>query len=206
MYTLYGTNKTGTCAIQAALAELDVGYRFVEVSTREGQHLNESYRRVNPRQQVPALKLPDGTVVTEGPAILLHLVDAHPETPLAPPPGSSERSLMTRWLVYFCANVYEGELRKLFPERYTTESSGSHGVQAAAVDYVNRHYRIFEEFIDVGPYVFGDKLTVLDIYVWMLSQWMDGPWLSAHCPKIAALAEQVKMRPRVAPIHQANFG
>lgn len=206
MYTLYGTNQTGTCAIQATLEELGADYEFVEISTRDGQHLKESYCRINPRQQVPALKLPDGTVIAEGPAILLHLADAHPEAPLAPPPGTSERSLMNRWLIFFCANVYEGELRKLFPERYTSDSAGARGVQAAAVDYVNRHYRIFEEFVGADPYVFGGTLTVLDIYVWMLSQWMDGPWLSRHCPKISALAERVKMRPQIAPIHQANFG
>jgi len=206
MYTLYGTNQTGTCAIQAALAEAGILFKFVEISTRDGQHLTESYRRINPRQQVPALRLPDGVIITEGPAILLHLADAHPESQLAPTPGSSKRSLMNRWLIYFCVNVYEGELRKLFGERYTTDSSGAKGVQAAAVDYVNRHYKIFEEFIDDKPFVFGEQLTVLDIYVWMLAQWMDGPRLSRNCPKISALAEQVKSRPHITPIHQANFG
>lgn len=206
MYTLYGTNQTGTCAIQAALTEIGAEYKLVEVSTHDGQQLTESYRRINPRQQVPALVLLDGTVITEGPAILLHLVDAHPESRLAPPLGSSKRSLMNRWLIYFCVNVYEGELRKLLPERYTTEPLGTNGVQAAAADYVNRHYQIFEEFIDNTPYVFGEQMTVLDIYVWMLSQWVDGPWLSRHCPKIFALAEHVKSRPQITPIHQANFG
>ncbi len=61
MYQLYGTKMTGTCAVHAALAELDVPFEFVEVTTKERQHLTEEYQRVNPRQQVPALMLPDGS-------------------------------------------------------------------------------------------------------------------------------------------------
>ena len=43
MYKLYGTNLTGTCAVQAALAELDVPFERIEVSTEDGQHLSEDY-------------------------------------------------------------------------------------------------------------------------------------------------------------------
>ena len=42
---------------------------------------------------------------------------------------------------------------------------------------------------------------MLDIYVWMLSQWQDAAWLEASCPKIVRLADTVKVRPRIAPIH-----
>jgi glutathione S-transferase len=79
-------------------------------------------------------------------------------------------------------------------------------VLSAAVEYVNRHYRIFEELMMPRPYVFGTQLTVLDIYVWMLSQWLDQSWFVRECPKITGLVDAVKTRPRIAPIHAANFG
>lgn len=206
MYRLYGTRHTGTCAAHAALAEVGADFELVEVTTREGQHLSEAYRRINPRQQVPALQLPDGSIMTEGAAILLHVADAHPAARLAPVPGSSERAQLDRWLVFFAVNVYEGELRKLFGERYTDDPNGGAAVQRAAAAYVERHYRIFEGALQGGPYFFGERFTVLDIYVWMLSQWMDGAWLRDHCPRIDALGDQVKKRRRIAPIHEANFG
>src|SRR5262245_53876006 len=119
MYTLYGTVQTGTCAVEAALEEIGAPYRMVEVTTKEGAHLTEAYRAVNPRQQVPSLALPDGSVVTEGPAILIHLADSHRQAELAPEPGTPMRAQHDRWLIYFAVNVYEGELRKVFPDRYT---------------------------------------------------------------------------------------
>lgn len=206
MYELYGTLQTGTCAIQAALEEAGASYRMIEITTKKGDHRTEAYRAVNPRQQVPALRLPDGSVVTEGPAILMHIADAHPQRLLAPPPGSSKRAQMDRWLVFFCANVYEGELRKLFGSRYTDDPAGTEAVQSSARAYVERHYRIFEDAIADGPFFFGTDLTVLDIYVWMLAQWMERDWIEANCPRIAALAKAVRERPLIAPIHAANFG
>jgi glutathione S-transferase len=205
-YVLYGTRLTGTCAVQAALEEVGASYEHVEISTRKGDHLNESYRAINPRQQVPSLRLPDGCMVTEGPAMLLHIADAHPQSRLAPTPGSSQRALHDRWLIFFAVNVYEGELRKLFGQRYTSDPAAASSVQESAVAYVNRHYALFEPQLVRGPYFFGDELTVLDIYVWMLSQWLDADWLAQNCPPIAALAANVAARPKIAPIHLDNFG
>jgi glutathione S-transferase len=206
MYKLYGTIHTGTCAAHAALEELNSPYEMVEVTTKTGQHLTEDYKKVNPRQQVPSLMLPDGTMITEGPAILIHLADTHSQPSLIPEIGTVERSQIVRWFFFFAVNVYEGELRKLFGARYTTDPDGGDEVIAAAEAYVNRHYEIFENTLGEGPFFLGDKFTVLDIYIWMLAQWMDRTWLGAHCPKILKLADTVKNRPKIAPIHKLNFG
>ncbi len=206
MYKLYGTKMTGTCAVKAALTEAGAPFEQVEITTSKKQHLTEEYRQINPRQQVPSLMLPDGSIMTEGPTILMHIADAHPGVRLAPPPGTSERAQHDRWLIFFAVNVYEGELRKMSGERYTTDTNGKQGVEEAAKAYVDRHYSIFEEVLDNGPYFFGDDLSMLDIYVWMLSQWQDAAWLEANCPKIVRLANTVKVRPKIVPIHEENFG
>jgi glutathione S-transferase len=206
MYKLYGTKHTGTCAVHAALEELNTSYEMVEVTTKTGQHLTDDYKKINPRQQVPSLMLPDGTVITEGPAILIHLADTHSQLSLIPSIGTVERSQIVRWLFFFAVNVYEGELRKLFGARFTTDPNGGDAVVAAAEAYVNQHYEIFENILGEGPFFLGDEFTVLDIYVWMLAQWMDRKWLGANCPKILLLADTVKGRPKIAPIQRMNFG
>ena len=206
MYKLYGTTGTGTCAVKAALTEAGAPFEEVEVTTREKQHLTEEYRQINPRQQVPSLMLPDGSIMTEGSAMLLHIADAHPAVGLAPIPGTPERAQHDRWVICFSVNVYEGMLRNLMGERYTTDTNGKQGVEEAARAYVDRHFSIFEETLGDGPYFFGDKFSMLDIYMWMIAQWMDWAWLEANCPKIVRLANTVKVRPKIVPIHEENFG
>ena len=67
---------------------------------------------------------------------------------------------------------------------------------------------LIEGALGNGPYFFGDDLSMLDIYVWMLAQWPGGgaAWLEANCPNIVRRADTVKLRPRIAPIHEENFG
>ena len=205
-YTLYGWPQTGSMAVEAALAEADIPHVFVAISRKTDENLQPAFTAINPRQQLPALVTPDGTVVTEGPAILSHLGDAHPAAGLIPAPGSSARARHDRWMAFFHANVYEAMLRELFPDRYTTDPAGAPAVSAAATGYVRHHFVIFDGQIGAGPFVFGDRLSMLDIYVWMLCAWVDADWLRAHCPAIQRLKTAADARPALAAVAQRHFG
>lgn len=205
MYKLYGSPGSGSASVEAALVETGVAYRMIVVNTANGEHLAAPFSAINPRQQVPALVLPDGSVMTEGAAMMLHLADAAPSAGLAPRPGTSERAQHDRWLIFMAVNIYEGELRKAYPERYSTQPDAAPGVAAAADAHVKRQWTLIENAIGGGPYFFGSGLTMVDLYLWMLASWMDGEWLSEHCPKAFALAARIRQRPLVAPVHHANF-
>ena len=91
-YRLYGWRQTGSMAPEAAFAEAGVEYDFVPISRKTNENLTEDYRKINLRQQLPALMLPDGTIMTEGAAMLLHIGDAFSAVGLIPKPGSSARA------------------------------------------------------------------------------------------------------------------
>ncbi len=182
-YRLYGRMDTGSAATEAALAEAGADFTVIAVPKDPDAAAADGYHRINPRGQVPALVHPDGTVITEGTAILLHIADAFPKAHLAPAPGSSARGRHDRWLLFFHANLYEGELRRFYPDRYTTDPDGVPGVQAAAEDYVKRHYVLFEAQLGEMDYALGPQIAVLDIYLWMLVQWFDRDWLADALPE-----------------------
>jgi glutathione S-transferase len=205
MYTLYGSAGSGSASVEAALAAAGAEFQVIATTTSDGLHLTEEFRAINPRQQVPALRLPDGSVMTEGAAMMLHLVDAFPEARLAPSPGSSLRAQHDRWLIFMAVDIYEGELRKAYSDRYTDDPEGAAAVQSSADSYIKRHYRIIEAEI-AGPFLLGDHMTMADLYLWMLAAWMEPDWLEANCPKVARIAATIRARPLIAPIHQAHFG
>lgn len=200
MYRLYGSPGSGSAAVEAALAEAGAAYEVIVTDTKQQAHLTEAFRAVNPRQQVPALQLPDGSIMTEGSAMLLHLADAHPHAGLAPAPGSPARAQHDRWLIFAAVNIYEGELRHFYPDRYADDAQS---VAAHAIAYVERHYAILEETIK-GPLFFGDRLTMLDIYIWNMATWLDPERRAAHFPKVEVLMTRVSERPLIAPIHAAH--
>jgi glutathione S-transferase len=205
-YLLYGWRQTGSMAVEAALAEAGVVHDFVPVSRKTDENLGPDFTAINPRQQLPALVLPDGTVVTEGPAILSHIADAHPAAGLIPRPGSAARATHDRWTAFFHANVYEAMLRELAPARYTTDATGAAGIKAAAIRYTQRHFQIFEAQLGAGPYLMGDRLQMFDIYLWMLCYWVDADWLATACPKILNLQKSADARPALAEVAARHFG
>ncbi|MCB1448118.1 MAG: glutathione S-transferase family protein [Rhizobiaceae bacterium] len=200
MYRLYGSLGSGSAAVEAALAETGASYEVAVIDTKEDAHLSETFRRINPRQQVPALQLPDGSVMTEGSAMLLHLADAFPEADLAPRPGTPARAQHDRWLIFAAVNIYEGELRHFYPDRYGENAAS---IAETAVAYIERHYGILEDAI-AGPFFFGDRISMLDLYLWNLATWMDPERLAARFPKVHALMTGVRTRPLVAPIDAAH--
>jgi glutathione S-transferase len=202
MYRLYGSPGTGSAAVEAALAESGARYEVVATNTKAQAHLTEEYRAINPRQQVPALQLPGGTVMTESSAMLLHIADAHPGSGLAPAPGSLDRAQHDRWLIFMAVNIYEGELRHSYPGRYSDDAES---VIDKAIAYVDRHYAILEEAIK-GPFFFGENLSMVDLYLWNLASWLDPDGLAARFPKVHALIGKVRTRPRIAPIDAVHSG
>jgi len=206
MYKLYGWKLTGSVAIEAAFQEAEIEYELIPVNRQADEQLGEAYKRINPRQQIPALVLPDGSVMTEGAAMLLHIADAFPQTGLAPKPGTAARAQHDRWLFFFAVNVYEGQLRQLRPHKYVADANCAPAVKAAADAYVERHFKIYDDVLSDGPFLFGQKFCMIDIYVWMLAQWMEASWLRKECPKVWRLAEAVMCRPKIMPIHRAHFG
>jgi len=205
-YTLYGRRQTGVMAIEAALAQAGVPFDFIDTPRPRSPEEIAAFAAINPRLQVPVLIHSDGTVITEGPAILGHIADAHPSARLAPVPGSTGRARHDRWLAYFHANVYEGMLRELFPDRYTTDPQGGDGVQKAATAYVRHHFQLFETELGTGPYLGGEAISVFDIYLWMLCYWIDAEWLVSHCPKIARLWTSATVHPALGDVGKRHFG
>ncbi|MGE3740443.1 MAG: glutathione S-transferase family protein, partial [Geminicoccaceae bacterium] len=111
MYTLYWSADSGAFAIQAVLEELAAPYRREIVDTARGEQRAPDYLAINPMAQVPALRLPDGTVITETGAMLMHLCDVHPAHGLLPAPGTASRAVANRWLFWLATGLYESDLR-----------------------------------------------------------------------------------------------
>lgn len=64
------------------LAEKGVEHATVQVDLRTAEQLGEAYRAINPMATVPALKLEDGTVLTDNAAIAAYVEARFPDPPL----------------------------------------------------------------------------------------------------------------------------
>ena len=172
-------------APQILLEEVGADYRRVIIDTDKGEEMEPNYLAINPRGQIPALLLPDGPLLTESAAIVLHIADRHPDSGLLPPPGSVERAQVYRWLFYSVANIYESDLRLYYSEWFTTDASCVDSIKNKARKDMDSAWELLEKQLGAGPYLLGEQYSVIDPYLLMLVYWHEQPQdLLARCPKL----------------------
>lgn len=206
MYELYWSADTGAFAVQAVLEELGQPYRRIVVDTAQGCHLAPGYAQLNPMRQIPTLRLPDRTVITESAAMVLHLCDAHPEGGLLPEPGTSARAAAYRWLFWLATGLYESDLRYYYPERYTADPAAAPAVKQAALERMDRLAALAADLLEPGPYALGERFSAVDIYLFMLVLWHPArSGLFERHPALGEHARRVRRRPAIDGIWVENF-
>ncbi len=198
-YTLYGRPGSGSFAVQAALEEIGAPYQRSWVG-REPADVAR-YRTLNPAGRVPALGLPDGTVMFESAAILIHLALAHPQARLGPPPGGRLHAQFLQWMVFLSANVYESALRYYYSDRYSTQGPAcAEPIRQRAAAEFGEHLELIEQRLD--PYVLGGEFSAADLYLYMLGSWYPGERAErdARLPRLAALERVLAARASISKV------
>lgn len=200
-YKLYNRPGSGGFAVEAALTLAGLPYKFRDVGTKPGEEMPESFKEVNPWGQVPALILPDRTLMTETGAILTYLAGAHADAKLCPTPWTSAHATFLRWMTFLSANIYEGVLRYGYPARFTDDPDGAEAVKRAAIRRTHRALGLLEAEISPSGWL-QDEMSVADIYLAMLFIWCRR---REGRPKIEALTHRVAAHEIIAPIWRRNF-
>jgi glutathione S-transferase len=193
-YRLYARQGAGSLAPQMLLEEIGAAYELVWVSKAPAEI--EAFRRISPAAKIPVLVLPNGTVVSESAAILIHLTNAHAAAALAPVAGSSAHAHFLQWMVFLSANAYEAALRFFYPDRYSAagEAAAAPIKRQALADWSN-HLEVVHAAL--SPYVLGAQLSAADHYLYMLASWypLDDATLASRLPKLRQHAELLRRRP-----------
>ncbi len=205
---LIGARGGGSAIVEAlfVLADIDFDVQYVEwEQLRDPQGPLAAH---NPLCEVPTLRLLDGRVLTESAAIALWVGDSHPHTGLVPALGTIERSEFQRWLIWLVAAVYATFTYGDHPERYVDGEAA--GQQLRARSDARRHalWQQLESAAHEGPYFLGEKLTALDLYIAVMTQWRPRrEWFARHCPRLSAIALRVDAIETLQPVWRCNrFG
>src|SRR4029077_18368883 len=116
-YTIYGDKGSGAFSAEAVLAEAGAPYQFHSVSLKDDEQRRPEFLAINPSGKMPALRLPEGDVITESSAILLTIADHFPNAHLLPPQAGPGRAQAYRWLAFMAAEIYPMVEVSDYPER-----------------------------------------------------------------------------------------
>ncbi|WP_172292298.1 glutathione S-transferase family protein [Pseudoruegeria sp. HB172150] len=172
MYRLYTCRATAGFAPQMVLEEARLPHEIVEVDILTGAQRSPEFLRINPAGRVPALRLPDGQILTEASAICLYLADAHDLTDVAPAADDPDRALFLRSLIFLATSVQDHFKRYFYPQRYTTDPIGIPGIRTRGLEMVDEAFATVEaQLAGGGPYHLGPRSSAADLYLLMITTW-----------------------------------
>lgn len=138
---------------------------------------------INPKGNVPALKLEDGTLLNEGAATLQYIADQAPASGLAPAAGTSARYLLINALNFLASEVHVAGFGPLF--RAKTPEAKAEGAANLAPKLA---------LAAALPQVTSEAVDVASLYLYVILGWAGYvgvdlapyPALVAFCARIGA--------------------
>ncbi len=205
MYTLYGCKGCGSVAVEALLRMAQLPYEYVDAIQWQPEFKRiPALERLNPLGQVPVLVLDDGSVMTESAAMLIWLGE---QVPGMVPADPRARAQFLRWMCFVPASLYSVFSFRDFPERWVEGEAAQTAFRDKLTERQRDMWRTMESALAPAPYALGKDMTVLDVYLAMLSRWSPGrKWVQENCPKLAAAAELTEQHPIVRQTWKENFG
>ncbi|MBK3840847.1 glutathione S-transferase [Paraburkholderia aspalathi] len=169
LYESKGSPNARRVRVFIAEKGIEIARRAIDLGSKE--QFSDAFKAVNPRMQVPALQLADGTVITEVLAIWRYLEEAYPHKPLLGA-TAKDKALVTMWerraeLDGF-APVMEA-VRNALPGLKGRALSGPHDYEQipALVERskqrVSNFFADFNARLESAPFVAGDEFSAADI-------------------------------------------
>ena len=191
----------GACSLASHIAlreaGLNVELKRADTKTKKLED-GSDYFAVNSKGAVPALRLDNGQVLTEGPVILQYLADQKPESGLAPKAGSLERYRLQEWLNYITSEVH-----KTFSPLWNP--ANEQAVKDYALTNLKKKFDWLNTQLAGKKYLTGDNFTVADAYLFTLVNWTNflaidlAPW-----PALKEFQARVAARPKVQEAMEAE--
>jgi GST-like protein len=206
-YTLYGTRGSGSAAIEIALNACKQPFECVTASSWEPASAQSELTRLNPMRQIPTLVLPDGSVLTESAAILIHLGLTLTNSGLLPG-AASERAQAIRGLVFIAANCYSAISIGDYPERWTTATTkpAREKVRQGARRQLHHHWDVFADTFAAEPYFSGRQPGALDFLAAVVSKWSGArAHVAQSRPRFSAALRRIEAHPLVRPVFAAHW-
>src|ERR1700690_3423157 len=100
----------GACSLSPHIVVTETGLPVELEKVDLGKHTTacgKDFMTINPKGYVPTLQLDDGSVLTEGPAIVQYLADQKPGSGLAPGAGTIDRYRLQEWLTFIGTELHK---------------------------------------------------------------------------------------------------
>lgn len=191
----------GSCSLAShiALEEAGATYQAVKVDLRQSEQRKPEYLAINPKGRIPAL-VTDRGVLTETPAILGFVAQAHPQAGLLPT-DPWDLAQAQAFNSYLASTVHVAHAHRMRGSRWADEESSFEDMRRKVPQTMAECFALIESDLLQGPWVLGKRFSVCDGYLFTLAGWLEGDGVDpARFPRVHAHRERVRARPAVGKV------
>lgn len=193
--------KPGACSLASHIALREAGKDVTLVSVdlmKKRLENGDDFFAVNPKGQVPALLLDDGTLLTEGVAIMQYLADSVPDRQLLAPTSSLSRYKTIEWLNYIATELHKGFTPLFRPDTPEDFKPTVRALLEKKMQYVN-------DSLKDNQWICGPRFSIADAYLFTVLRWAYAVKLNmAGLSNIDAYMARMAERPAVAAALKAE--
>lgn len=195
----------GVCSLAPHIVAREAGLTIDLIKTDIRAKTTASgadYKKTNPLGYVPALEFDDGSVMTEGPAIMQYLADQAPAKHLAPANGTLQRYKMQSWLNLIGTEIHKGFTPVLSPALAPQVSPEN---KAVYLEKLHQRFAMFDKHLASHDYIMGKDFTCPDAYLFTVTNWAPRIKLdTAQYKHLTAFMTRVAARPAVQAAMKAE--
>jgi glutathione S-transferase len=173
MLTLFFSPGTCSLASLIALEESGLAFEAKRIRFAEDEQRSPDYLKINPKGRVRALATAQG-VVTETPAILAYIAALAPEAGLAPLDDPFEFARLQAFNNYLCSTVHVNHAHGRRGSRWADDPAAHEAMKAKVPETMTASFMLIEEKMLAGPWVMGERYSVADAYLFVMTGWLRG--------------------------------
>jgi len=197
---LYYTPHTCALASHIALETAGAKYEARRIDFKTTQQRSPEYLKVNPKGRVPALVTERG-ILTETPAILIYIAQSFPQAKLAPLDDPFKLAEVQAFNSYLCSTVHIAHAHRMRGTRWADDAAAIEAMTKKVPHSVGECFELIEREMLRGPWVMGDTYTISDMYLFTLSQWLEGDGVDiARFPKVGEHRRRMAENPVVKKV------
>ncbi|MDM0002274.1 glutathione S-transferase family protein [Variovorax sp. J22P240] len=206
-FVLYGAPGSGATPVHAALILIGAPVKVMDFAPWQGDIERTRLASARPMRQVPMLVHPSGEIMAESAAMLIWLADRYPDAGLAPRFDDPARAPYLRWMSFVSSTIHS----LYWMQDDACGRAGTAQAKAIMLDQTAEKIAQRWRFMDAqvprgGRYLLGESLTVLDLYVTVVSRWEPRRLrFYREAPRMAEVVRRVDTEPRLLAHWSARY-
>ncbi len=192
--------KAGACSLapHIVMAELNMVYEIEAVDLATKQCASGDYRKINPKGSVPAIRMDNGEILSEGAVIGQYLADQKMDSGLIPKFGTLERYRCLELMNFIATDIHKTFSPLFSADRIIKNVEGKTEMKMFFVETLKSKVAMVSEKLGTNDYLMGKQFTIADAYLFTVLGWSKhvGLDLSAWT-NVSSYMNRVSERPAV---------